>query len=75
MEFPGQGSDELSPSFGNARSPTHCAGPGIESASQHSQDTANPTAAQQELLTMGLFFFFLILLEEFPSWLSGNESD
>ena len=43
LEFPGQGSDlshicDLSCSCGNARSLTHCTGPGIEPASQHSQD-------------------------------------
>ena len=51
MEFPGQGSDpsqncDLSHSYSNARSLTHCAGPGIEPASQHSQDTTNLVAPQ-----------------------------
>ena len=32
----------LSHNCGNARSLTHCAGPGIEPASQHSRDAANP---------------------------------
>ena len=39
----------LSCSFGNARSLTNCAGPGIKPASQYSQDAANPIAPQQEL--------------------------
>ena len=42
MEFPGQGSDPshshgLGHSCGNARSLTHCVGPGIEPAIQHSK--------------------------------------
>jgi len=35
---------------GNAGSLTHCAEPGMEPASQHSQDTADRIALQQELL-------------------------
>ena len=55
MEFPGQGSDlscsgDLSLSYGNARSLTYRAGPGIEPESQHSQDTTNPIVPQWELL-------------------------
>ena len=45
MEFPGQGSD-LRHTFGNARSLTHFGGPGVEPASQHSGDTADPVAPQ-----------------------------
>ena len=57
MEFPGQGSDpshslNLSLSCGTAGSLTHCAGPGIEPVSQHSQDTANPVVPQWELLEL-----------------------
>ena len=48
MEFPGQGSDP-SPSYGNARSLTHCDGWGIEPASQCSRDATNPVAPQWEL--------------------------
>ena len=60
MKFLGQGSDlsqnlDLSHSCGNARSLTHCAGPGIKSASQHSQDTTDPVVPQQELLHLGSF--------------------
>jgi len=51
---PGQASDpnlghEPSHSCSNTRSLTHCAGPDIEHASQHSQDTTNPIMPQQEL--------------------------
>ena len=54
MEFPGQESDpnqssDLRCSYGNARSLTHCAGLGIEPASQQSQDTTDPVAPQREL--------------------------
>ena len=54
MEFPGQGSDlsrccDLSCSFGNIGSLSHCAGPGIKPASQGSQDTAGPVTPQREL--------------------------
>ena len=54
MEFLGQGSDlshscDLSCSCSNAGSLTHCARPGIEPRSQHSQDAANPSAPQWEL--------------------------
>ena len=62
IEFPGQGLDlscscDPSHSCGNARSLTHCAGPGIKPASQHSQDAANPTMPQQELLIDYSFSF------------------
>ena len=55
MELPGQGSDlsrshNLSHGCGNARSLTHCARPGIEPASQGSQDATDPIAPQQEIL-------------------------
>ena len=55
MELLGQGSDlshgsDLSRSWGNTGSLTHCARLGIEPVSQHSQDAANPTAPEQELL-------------------------
>ena len=55
MELPGQGSDpslshDLSRICGNAGSLTHCVGPGIELASQHSQDAADPVVPQQEPL-------------------------
>ena len=48
-EFPGQGSDpshsfDLSHSCGYTGPLTHCAGLRIESMSQHSQDTEDPTA-------------------------------
>ena len=59
VEFLGQGSEpsrscDLSQS--NAGSLTNCAGPGIEPATQHSQDATSPVAPQQKLL---FFFFFL----------------
>ena len=54
MEFPGQGSDlscsqDLSHNYGNGGSLTHCAGPGIQPATQHSQDATDPIESQQEL--------------------------
>ena len=54
MEPLGQGSDlshspDLSHSHGNTGSLTHCAGPGIKSASQRSQDAPDPVAPQLEL--------------------------
>ena len=58
-DFPGQGSDpsctcNLNCSCSNTRSLTHYAGPGIKNASHCSQDTANHTEPQQELI----FFLF-----------------
>ena len=55
MVLPGQGSDprlshDLSRSGSNTGSLTHCAGQGIEPATQCSQDTAGPFAPQQKLL-------------------------
>ena len=66
MEFLGQGSDpshscDLSCSSSSAGSLTHCAGLGIEPASQGSQDTANPIAPQWELLETSLSLFSLRL--------------
>ena len=54
MELPGQGSElsrncDPSHSCGNARSLTHCAGPGIKPRCQHSRDSANAVAPQREL--------------------------
>ena len=54
MELPGQGSDlshsrDLGHSC-NARSLSHCAGLGIEPASQRSQDAAHPILPQREFL-------------------------
>ena len=40
----------LNRSCSNAGSLTHCAGPGIEPASQHSQDATDPVLPQKELL-------------------------
>ena len=37
---------------------THCAGPGIEPASWHYRDAADPIESQWELLHMIFFFFF-----------------
>ena len=45
----------LSHGCGNARSLTHCARPGIEPTSQHSQDAAYPVGPQQELLSNSSF--------------------
>ena len=60
MEFLGQGSDPspslgLSCGCGNAGSSTHCAGPGVEPATQSSPKATDPIAPQWELQT---FFFF-----------------
>ena len=60
MESLGQGSDpsrscNLSCSGGHARSLTHCAGPGIEPASQCPQEAADPIAPQCELHILLLF--------------------
>ena len=54
MEFPGQGSDlscsqDFSRNYGNAGSLTHCAGPGIQPATQNSQNATDPIESQQEL--------------------------
>ena len=53
-EFLDQGSDlscscNLNCSCSNAGSLTHCAGPGIEPASQSSQDATDPAVPQEEL--------------------------
>lgn len=61
MELPGQGSDlsrscDLSYSCGNAGSWTHCARPGVEHVSQHSQEAADSVAPQRELLYVSNFF-------------------
>ena len=66
MQFPGQGSDlshshKLSCRCGNARSLTHCARPGIEPTSQHSQDAAAPVVPQQELQNPPIFYLFIYL--------------
>ena len=57
MELPGQGSDPCC-SHGlcrsNTGSLTHCAGLGIDPATQWSRDAADPTAPQQELLSSSL---------------------
>ena len=54
MELLGQGSDlshscNLCQAVATLDPLTHCAGPGIEPASWHYRDTADPTASQQEL--------------------------
>ena len=54
MELPDQGSDlsrscHLSHSCSNTGSLTHCAGPGIEPATQCSQDATDPIVPQWEL--------------------------
>lgn len=53
VELLGKGSDlghscDLSHSCSHASSLTYCAGLGIEPASRHSQDTANPVVLQRE---------------------------
>ena len=53
-EFLGQGLDlshscALSSSCGNARSLTHCEGPGIKPTSQGSRETSDPIVLQKEL--------------------------
>ena len=63
---PGQGSDpsyscNLSHSCGNAGSLTHCAGLGMEPASQCTQDATNPVGPQRELPEL-----------EFKPWWSGH---
>ena len=72
MELPGHGSDlghsgDLSLSCGSTRSLTHCAWLGIEPAFQHSQDSTNPIALQQEhqYLLFKTKFIFLVLLYNF----------
>ena len=82
MEFPGQGSDlghrhKLSLSYSNSRFLTHSSRPGIEPASQRSQDAANLVVPQQELqssilkrdptcafqsLSWGVMFLFCFIL-------------
>lgn len=57
MEFPGQRSIlshscDLHHSCGNTVSFSHQAWPGMETASQHCRDTANPTVLQWELLEL-----------------------
>ena len=69
MVFLGQWSDpshscDLRSSCSNARSLTHCAVPGIEPASQHAQDTANPVVPQ------GTYFFGILYISK-----SRNISD
>ena len=75
MEFLGQGSDlncsrDWSRSSCNARSLTHYAGPGLKPVSQHSHDTADPFAPQQELLQYIIliklsYFAVFTLIESF----------
>ena len=60
LEFPGQGSDpkhcpDLSHSWGNTGSLTHCAGPSIEPVSQCSQDANDPVAPLRELQCTSVF--------------------
>ena len=60
MEFRGHGSDlsrscHVGHSYSSARSLTCFAGPGIEPASQCSQDAPDPIAPQQELQEKLLF--------------------
>ena len=69
MEFPGKESDP-SHSCGNTGSLTHCAGLGIEPASQSSQNAAYPVAPQQELLFFIVFLPFFLFLSFLPSFLS-----
>ena len=54
MEFVGQGSDP-SCSCGKAGSLAHCARPGLKPVFQHSRDTPDPVAPQQELLRSSIF--------------------
>ena len=54
MAFPGQGSDsshsgDLRHWYSNSGSSTHCAGPGIKLASQHSRDAIDTTVPRQKL--------------------------
>ena len=53
MEFPGC-------LCSSARSLTHCAGSGIEPASQHSRDDADPDAPQRELLETSFKVFYAL---------------
>ena len=69
MEFPSQGSDpscycSLYFSCGKTGSLTHCAGLGIEPASQHSKSAANPFMPQQELLYYYFFIFYFLATTE-----------
>ena len=70
MEFLGRGTDRihscrLSCHCSNAGSLTHCAGPGIEPVSQHSQDNADPIVPQQECLKVFIINVFWILSDTF----------
>lgn len=54
MAFPGQGSDsshsgDLRHRYSNSGSSTHCAGPGIKLASQHSRDAIDTAVPRQKL--------------------------
>ena len=56
MDFPGQGSDpshscHLSHSYGNTRSLTHCARPGIEPVPHSSEDATDPVVPQWSVKT------------------------
>ena len=86
-QFLRQGSNcscNLSHSCGNARSLTHCAGPGIKPVSQCSQETIDPIMPQWELLKQFLIWFAHTSMRnkptkiqnmEFPLWRSRNKSD
>ena len=52
-------SHDLSCSWGNAGSLTHCAGPGIKHASQCSQNTTNPVEPQQKLQPLSLYSYWV----------------
>ena len=76
MELPVQESDpshsrELSCSYDNAISLTHCAQLGIEPASQCSKDAANPVVPQQELLGFVFVFVFVFSCFAYQSHSEG----
>ena len=71
MEFPGQGSDpshSCDLSCGNAGSLTHSAGPGMEPASQGSQDATDPVVPQQRSPDLCLFKVCLTVGFSFATW-------
>ena len=68
---PGPGSDpshscHLSHSSSNTRSLTHCRGPGVEPASQCSQDAADPVVPHWELGVWLIYLVFLSFLGPYP---------
>ena len=77
MEFPGQGSDlscscDLSCICSNARSLTHCAGPGIEPVSQSAPKM--PAIPLCQSRNSHKFFFFFGLFKVAPMAYGGSQA-